>query len=363
MRRHMKKAFKIFAAVLVLGVIAAGGVGGFVWQRIQTQGTEAFRTGQAADIPIVVEKGASPRSIAKLLQQKGVIADDERFLHYLRFVAQKADRLRAGEYVLRADMTADDIIAELQTGRQRELRFTIPEGSRQEEIAQLIAASGIASEASVLQAMTSKRLLAEFGVPDTGAGGQKGIPGGIEGYLFPDTYQFPKGTPPLQVLQRMRARLDDVIDDKMKARMKEMGWSLHKVLTLAAIVEKETGQPQERPHIASVFHNRLKLGMKMQTDPTVIYGIENYDGNIRKKDLLTPHPYNTYTIPGLPPGPIASPGLAAIRAVLWPDEGKDLYFVSRNDGTHIFCPTLECHNAAVRKWQVEYFRQKRKRGG
>ena len=159
----------------------------------------------------------------------------------------------------------------------------------------------------------------------------------------------------------MNARLMDVLDDKIKKRMKTLGWNLHKTLTLAAIIEKETGKSFERPHISSVFHNRMRKGMKMQTDPTVIYGIKGYDGNIRKKDLRAYHPYNTYRIKGLPPGPIASPGKAAITAALWPDTTEDLFFVSRNDGTHIFCPTLECHNRNVRKWQVEYFRKKKAR--
>jgi UPF0755 protein len=191
-----------------------------------------------------------------------------------------------------------------------------------------------------------------------GAGGQSSIPGGIEGYLYPDTYQFPKGTSAEVILKKLRGHLDEVMDDAMKARMKEMGWDLHKTLTLASIVEKETAAKAERPHISSVFHNRLKDGMKLQTDPTVIYGIPNYDGNIHKSDLLRDHPYNTYVIPGLPPGPIAQPGVEAIRAALFPTNDKDEYFVSHNDGTHEFCPTLKCHNAAVKKWQVDYFKAK-----
>jgi UPF0755 protein len=131
--------------------------------------------------------------------------------------------------------------------------------------------------------------------------------------------------------------------------------------TFASIVEKETGRPEERPHIACVFHNRLRLGMRLQTDPTVMYATMLRTGrwsrNISRADLLAPHPYNTYTSAGLPPGPIANPGAAALRAALAPAECKDLYFVSRNDGTHVFCPDLRCHNAAVHEWQVEYFRR------
>jgi UPF0755 protein len=205
----------------------------------------------------------------------------------------------------------------------------------------------------VLAAMASPATLAAFGIP-------AGVPGGVDGYLFPDTYQFPKDTAPDVILKKLRARLDEVIDDRMKTQMQKMGWDLHKTLTLAAIVEKETRQPDERPHISGLFHSRLKKKMRLQTDPTVIYGIEGYDGNVRRDDLTRPHPYNTYTIPGLPPGPIAQPGKAAIEAALFPLDTQDLYFVAKGDsGYHIFCPTLECHNAAVQKWQVEFYQNRR----
>lgn len=355
---------RIWKTLLWVGLpLLAGGAGVTygLWQDLKAQGHHAFVPDRTDPIQVTIPKGTSPRGIARLLRDAGVIEDDTRFFRYLRFITKNAETLQAGEYVLQADMTGDEIIAELQTGRSKELRFTIPEGSRKEDIARIVGASGIATEARMLEVMQQSKWRQAFGVPDTGAGGQAQIPGGIEGYLFPDTYQFPKGTSAETIVQRMGERLREVVDTRMKARMNEMGWSLHKVLTLAAIVEKETGQPHERPHISSVFHNRLRKDMKLQTDPTVIYGIQNYDGNIRKKDLLTPHPYNTYTMKGLPPGPIASPGKAAIEAALWPDTNSDLYFVSRNDGTHIFCPTLTCHNAAVQKWQVEFFRQKKSR--
>ncbi len=355
----MKRLLVALSLVVLVALVAGGVTAWVLWQEVTSQGGLALSPEGTGEIDFVVEKGQTPAAIARALKEKGLIADDVAFYRYARFVAKNAQKLKAGEYTLSPSMTTDEILSALQTGKKRELRFTVPEGLRKEEIADIIAASGVAKKADLLAAMQDPALAKELGVPDEGAAGQKGVPGGIEGYLFPDTYQFPPNTPAVVVLRRMRQRLDEVVDDEMRARMKEMGWSLHKVLTLAAIVEKETGQPHERPQISSVFHNRMKRGMKMQTDPTVIYGIKNYDGNIRKSDLLTPHPYNTYTIPGLPPGPIASPGLAAIKAALWPLDTKDLFFVSRNDGTHIFCPTLECHNAAVQKWQVEYFRNKR----
>ena len=145
------------------------------------------------------------------------------------------------------------------------------------------------------------------------------------------------------------------------ARKPEVRLDLGQAATLASIVEKETGQESERPRIACVFYNRLRLGMRLQTDPTVMYATMLRHGgrwsqNISKADLLTPHPYNTYLVPGLPPGPIASPGAAALQAALHPSQCSDLFFVSRNDGTHVFCPDLRCHEAAVQKWQVEFFK-------
>jgi UPF0755 protein len=358
----VKKAFKTLAALVVLFAAFVGGAAFYVWNDLSRVGAESFRPDDTARVPVVVEKGMGPSGIARLLVEKGIIGDETRFVRYLRFIAKKSSALKAGEYLLSPSMTGDALIDELSTGRVAEQRFTVREGLRKEEIAKIIADAGFGTVDEIVREMNSSARVKAFGVPTTGAGGQSGVPGGIEGYLFPDTYQFPKGTKPGVILDRMRARLDEIVDDKMRARMSEIGWDLHKVLTLAAIVEKETGQPFERPHIASVFTNRLKLKMKLQTDPTVIYGIKNYDGNIRKSDLLEPHPYNTYTIPGLPPGPIASPGREAIMAALFPDAANDLFFVSRNDGTHIFCPTLDCHNAAVQQWQVEFFRKKRQGG-
>lgn len=360
------KLAKVAGAATVLLLIAALGVGG--WLYTQKNTLLAFAVAAKGDstetVTVVIPKGAGPKQIAKILEEKGVIGDQTLFYRWVRFVAKKQAALKAGEYELSPSMTPEQIVALLEVGKPPEVKFTIPEGLRKEEVAAIIADAGFSTKEKLLAAMNDAKTVAAFGVPSKGADGREGsVSGGIEGYLFPDTYQFPKGTPPEKILKKMRARLDEVIDDKMKARMKELDWDLHKVLTLAAIVEKETGAKEERPRISAVFHNRMKRGMKMQTDPTVIYGIPNYDGNIRKDDLLRDHPYNTYVIKGLPPGPIAQPGLEAIKAALWPMDTNDIFFVAKGDsGAHEFCPTLECHNAAVQKWQVEFF-AKKKRGG
>jgi UPF0755 protein len=315
----------------------------------------AFNDKNPAQITVVVDKGSTPKQIAKKLKDSGVILDDVAYYRWLHYVAKLDTTLKAGTYVLSATMTPEEITKELQTGRVPEVRVTIPEGLRKEEVAQILADSGFGKRDDIIKLMNQPGLAKEFGVPE-------GVPGGIEGYLFPDTYQFAVGASADSVVRKMHQRVTDVLaDPKRQARMKEMGWSAHKVLTLAAIVEKETGQPEERPRIAGLFHARLKQGMKLQTDPTVIYGIPNYDGNIRRKDLDREHAYNTYHIPALPPGPIAQPGRAAIDAVLFPEDTLALYFVAKGDsGFHEFCPTYECHLAAVQKWQIEFFQKKPK---
>lgn len=319
-------------------------------------------------IVVTIPKGSTLPQIAKILYESKVINDIKLFDWYVRYSLEKADKLKAGEYELNRSMTPEEIVAILESGKQREFRFTVPEGIRKEEIARIIAAAGFSDEKTILDIMNDPEFIKSVGVPKVGAGGQKtGVSGGVEGYLYPDTYQFPKSTTPKDILKKMRKRIDEVIDAEMQAKMDQMKWDLHKVLTLASIVEKETAAKAERPHIARIFLNRLDKKMKLQTDPTIIYGIKDYDGNIKRSDILDPHAateeesYNTYVIKGLPPGPIATAGKEAIRAVLFPDDGDDLYFVAKGDsGEHQFCPTLECHNAAVKKWQVDFFKNKPK---
>jgi UPF0755 protein len=173
---------------------------------------------------------------------------------------------------------------------------------------------------------------------------------GLEGYLFPDTYHLSRGMTPRAVIDVMVKRFFAVMGPFSEA-IRQSGMSLEQVVTLASIVEKETGAPEERPLIAGVFLKRLKNNMRLESDPTVIYGIDPFDGNLKKEDLRTHTPYNTYLIKGLPPGPISSPGLEAIKAVLFPAQTDFLYFVSKNDGTHHFSKTFSEHRKAVRKYQ------------
>jgi UPF0755 protein len=297
-----------------------------------------------ARIVVTVARGATPVDVGLTLEEAGVVVDGRDFTRWLVRVAKAEQTIKAGTYVLSPEMTPEEVLAELQKGLQSEVRFTVPEGFDQLEIADVLSEGGFGDVDDILEIMTDPDFIAECGVPDD-------VPGGVEGYLFPDTYQFPPGTPVRRILRRMRTRLDEVLDDDVKAKMQARGLSLHETLTMASLVEEEAAVGRERRRIAGVFHRRLKKGMKLQTDPTVLYGVEPRDPDqprrIRRSDLQREHAYNTYTNTGLPPGPISSPGLASIRAAVAPDDDDSLFFVARGDGTHEFCATLACHEEAV----------------
>ncbi len=184
-------------------------------------------------------------------------------------------------------------------------------------------------------------LMAEFGIEGES----------LEGYLFPDTYQFAKRTPPHEIVRRMVTQFQTVYDESFRKRAAQLGMTLREVVTLASIIEKETGNASERGLISAVFHNRLKKKMRLQSDPTVIFALTDFNGNLTKKDLSAPSPYNTYRFIGLPPGPIANPGKESLYAALYPANVDYLYFVSKNDGTHFFSKNLREHNGAVNKYQ------------
>jgi UPF0755 protein len=186
----------------------------------------------------------------------------------------------------------------------------------------------------------------------------------LEGYLFPDTYAFPRGADARRVVGQMADRFTTVLTPEMRESARARGMSVRELVTLASLVEKETARPDERPIVAAVYANRLRIGMPLQCDPTVIYALQRegrYDGNLRRVDLTFDSPYNTYRYPGLPPGPIAAPGQGSLEAASQPAPVNYLYFVSRNDGSHEFARTLTEHNRNVQRYQVEYFRERRQR--
>ncbi|MBI5527676.1 MAG: endolytic transglycosylase MltG [Deltaproteobacteria bacterium] len=312
-----------------------------------------------ADIPngeVVVEipKGATHKTVADLLARQGVVRNGKFFYYYLRYLVRFEGMrdIKAGEYLFKSGTTPREVAAKLFKGEIHTYKVTIPEGLRYDEIAEIFAARKLADRERFIELCTDRVLIKSLGLEADS----------LEGYLAPETYTLAKGLPTEQVVRMLHKRFRDVFDRHGLA-LSGKGLSMHQAVTLASIVEKETGAPEERPLIAAVFSNRLKKKMRLQTDPTVIYGILRtkgaFDGNLTRKDLETPTPYNTYTIPGLPPGPISNPGAAAIEAVAHPAESDAVFFVSKNNGTHVFCPDYACHLKAVQKWQVEYFNRKK----
>jgi UPF0755 protein len=253
--------------------------------------------------------------------------------------------VKSGEYALSPSLTPRQILEKICAGEVTTRAVTVPEGLNLWEVAARLEEQDIAPAKAILELAFSPKFAAELGIEADS----------LEGYLYPETYRFERGADPASTLRAMvelgRARWTPEDHEKLA----RSGRPLHEVMTLASIVEKETAAPAERPKIAAVFLNRLHRGMRLQSDPTVIYGIlrerGEFDGNLRKIDLETPRPYNTYRKGGLPPGPIAGVSMAAIRAVLEPASVSYLYFVSRNDGTHEFSNSLVQHNEAVRRFQ------------
>lgn len=349
----MKRAL---LALLVLGVLAGAAVGG--WYVLREQRITAFAaTTITLPAPATVEipPGTGPKALARLLAEVGAVSDADLLYLYIRRQGV-GPKLQAGEYEFSGTLLPDQVLEKIVQGQVKTYRFTVPEGLRAEEILPLVAGSELKLDLRKLEQLAADRsFLKRLGVPASS----------IEGFLFPDTYTFTRAATEESVLTKMVSSSLEAYRRAATQRKEGVRLSVLQAFTLASIVEKETGVPEERPRIACVFHNRLERGMKLQTDPTVIYAMRLlrgvYSKNITRRDLETPHPYNTYTMTGLPPGPIASPGAAALEAALRPLDCEDLFFVSRNDGTHIFCPTLECHEAAVEEWQVRFFRKKRQR--
>lgn len=295
---------------------------------------------------VIIEPGEGFRTTAQKLYDLGLIQSPFKFRLFARFSGLHR-KIQAGEFQLYGTMTPRQILTTLVEGKVRLYRVTIPEGFTLKQIAQTMEDAGF-GDADTFYRLTTDPTVVQAHKFE----GQS-----LEGYLFPDTYYFPKGFPQEKIIDAMTQRFRDAISDAWRARADALGLTLHQVVTLASIIEKETGVPAERPLIASVFHNRLKKGMRLETDPTVIYGITDFDGNLTRKHLRTPTPYNTYMIKGLPPGPIASPGHAALEAALYPAETDYLFFVARRDRTHQFSSNLQDHQKAVRKYQL---RRKRK---
>lgn len=294
----------------------------------------------------MIPDGSTFQFVASLLERERLIKSRSAFILFGK--SQSADRkVHAGEYELNPAMTPAEILSKLLNGQVVLHPLTIPEGLTITQIADVVSQQGLGDRAEFLRLAKDRAFIASLGIKAET----------LEGYLYPNTYKFPRSVKAREVLVAMVEQLRQMVGPDLLARMQELKMTMHEVLTLASVIEKETGSGGERPEISAVFHNRLKKHIPLQSDPTVIYGLSAFDGNLHKKDLFSPSPYNTYRVQGLPPGPIANPGIQAIRATLYPSDSRSLYFVSRNDGTHQFSATLIEHNQAVEKYQKRPFRR------
>jgi UPF0755 protein len=298
---------------------------------------------KSASAPVIinVRPGQSLTKTAAILAGEKLIKNAMKFVLVARIKGYDK-RLKAGEYLLSASMTPLQLLEIMVKGAVKLYKLTIPEGYNLNQIAESVDTAKFGTKMDFIQAATDTTLVRQIGLE-----GET-----FEGYLFPDTYFFPKEVTIERIISAMVKRFWSVFIPEWQARAIDLGLTVHQVVTLASIIEKETGAPFERPIISSVFHNRLKKKMRLESDPTVIYGIKNFDGNLTRKHLTTPTPYNTYKISGLPSGPIANPGGASLAAALYPDDTKFVYFVSRKDRTHQFSTNLQQHNRAVRKYQL-----------
>ncbi|MBA2485960.1 MAG: endolytic transglycosylase MltG [Nitrospira sp.] len=342
--RHMRSIKGLILVALVLA-----GLAGY---QILRWAQSPVVSGPLKPFPrvVLIPDGSTYQQVASLLKSERLIRS--RWVFLLLGKMRDIDRkIHPGEYELDGSMSPKDILAKLLAGRVVLHPVTIPEGYTLAQIAEVLAAQQITDTNEFTKLARDRLFITTLDIEADS----------LEGYLFPETYFFARGTKPKDVIKTMVDGLHHVWGADLQAQAARMNLSLHQVLTLASVIEKETGAKDERELIAAVFHNRLRKKIPLQSDPTVIYGLPAFDGNIHKQDLSSLSPYNTYRVHGLPPGPIGSPGAHSLHAALFPAQASYLYFVSRNDGTHHFSSTLAEHNQAVEKYQKQPFR-KRARG-
>jgi UPF0755 protein len=399
---------KLIFAVVALALIAAAAVGVWIffeWQKLQ----QPYKGYEGESAEISVAPGTSAGAILRDLEDAGVLRDARAARLYLVY-GLRDPALQAGEYRFTGPLNVEEVLRKITTGDVVDYQVTLVEGLNMWEVAQELSDEGFGDEERFLELMKSPDLIAHLDPEATS----------LEGYLFPDTYRFTRHADEQAVVRAMvdnfvskfEAEVRPLLEERMEREAETgadpeategetegadgdaegengtgaakisidpqdtedetedadqpagspAGPTLRELVTLASIVEKEARIPEERPVISGVYRNRLDRGIGLYADPTVIYALQlegTWDGNIRRADLQVDNPYNTYRFPGLPPGPIASPGLASLKAAARPEEVPYLYFVSRNDGSHVFSETLREHNRNVDKWQRQYWRERR----
>jgi UPF0755 protein len=293
---------------------------------------------------VLIRKGEPPMEISRVLRENGLISTSRGFL-WLGRIGNQWKHTKAGEYELSPALSPIRIFAILIGGVSVKYPITVREGENMYEIADNLEEKKLASKKEFIELCRNRKFIATFFKADP--------PLSLEGYLYPDTYFFNRTLSASDMIRQMVKHFFELWGTESENRARTLGLSLHQTITLASIIEKETGAAEERALISSVFHNRLQKKMKLQSDPTTIYGIwDRFEGKLHKADLSAENPFNTYYVSALPIGPISNPGKEAIQAALYPEASEYLFFVSHNDGTHQFSKTLEDHNRAVRKYQL-----------
>ena len=334
--------------VLLILLLIPATMAAWQWWKMQ----RPFQGYEGTEKIVAIEPGMAANQILALLEREGIVADAKMARFYLVYFLGDPP-MKAGEYRFRGPTRLPDVLRKLVRGEVVTDSVTLIEGLTLEEAAERLAAAKLGRREVFLDLMRSPELIADFDpeAPD------------LEGYLFPETYSFARRTGERTVVAKLVSTFRERFEGEVRPLM-QGGQSVRRVVTLASIVEKEAQVAQERPLIAGVYANRLERGIGLGADPTVIYAMKRlrlWNGNIRRSDLQIDSPYNTYRYAGLPPGPICAPGLASLKAAAAPAEVPYLYFVSRNDGTHVFASTLAEHNRNVQLWQRTYWRERRAR--
>ncbi len=324
--------------VIVIAILVVGFIGTEIYMFRSSPSSE-----QGEEKIVYIRPNSSLKEICKTLQNEKIISNATYFNFYVRWKGAST-KIKSGELRFYTTSRPKEVLNILVKGHPVLYPITVPEGFNLYQVAMRLVETQLVDKKKFLEACFDKEFIESLGI----------VGSSVEGYLFPDTYAFSKYLGEKLIIKRMVDRFAEVFTPELEKKAKQLQLSKKEIVILASIVEKETGASFERPLIASVFLNRLKKGMKIQSDPTIIYGMwERYNGNLTKADLQERTPYNTYTIYGLPVGPIANPGRDSIKAVLFPAKTDYLYFVAKNDesGTHIFSKNLKEHNAAVNKYQ------------
>ncbi|MBI2884422.1 MAG: endolytic transglycosylase MltG [Candidatus Methylomirabilis oxyfera] len=311
--------------------------GGLAWYALS--GPAPSVNGATRAVVIRPQTGAF--DIANALKEAHVIRSRVAFL-VVAVARGTQRRLLAGEYEFAPGLSLLEVIRRIEQGRGLVNQVTIPEGYAARQMAELLQEKGLVDQDRFMSLLRDRRLLRQYNVDGES----------LEGYLFPDTYRLVKGMGEEAIIELMAHRFTEMFGSAEQARARELKMSVADIVTIASLIEREAMADEERPLISAVFHNRLRLGMPLQSDPTVLYGLSRFSGKLTKANLRAPSPYNTYLHRGLPPGPIASPGRASVMAALYPASSRYLYFVSKNDGTHVFSNTLREHDAMVRRYQI-----------